>query len=70
MNKWCWGIAGFFCVCTPGAFIQELMDSSNSVATTPVIDESAILVHNGQGARFTQAPNSFFQVRGPILVHA
>ena len=27
----------------------------------PVIDESAMLVHNGQGHRFTQGQNQFFQ---------
>lgn len=27
----------------------------------PVIDESSILVHNGQNHRFTQAPNTFFE---------
>jgi hypothetical protein len=28
----------------------------------PVIDESAMLIHNGGSARFTQASNEFFQV--------
>ena len=27
----------------------------------PVLDESAMLIHNGQGHRFTQASNDFFQ---------
>ena len=27
----------------------------------PVIDESAMLIHNGQSHRFTQATNEFFQ---------
>lgn len=25
-----------------------------------IIDETSILVHNGQGAAYTQAPNDFF----------
>ena len=27
----------------------------------PVIDESAMLIHNGQSHRFTQASNEYFQ---------
>ena len=27
----------------------------------PVIDESAMLIHNGQNHRFTQASNEYFQ---------
>lgn len=53
-------VIGFFCACMFGALVITLMNPSASFATMPVLDESAMLVHNGQNHRFTQATNEFF----------
>jgi len=38
------------------------MNPAKSFASMPVIDESAMLIHNGQSHRFTQSGNAFFEV--------
>lgn len=44
------------------AVLYVLLNPKKSFASMPVIDESAILVHNGQsGSSFQQGANSFFQ---------
>lgn len=54
-------VIGFFIACMVGALVYTLMNPASSFASTPVIDESAMLVHNGAGHRFTQSSNAFFQ---------
>lgn len=52
-------IGGFTFVCL-GAGIYTLLNPQQSFADMQIIDETSILVHNGQGAAYTQAPNDFF----------
>lgn len=59
MNEY-YAVIGFFCACMFGALIYTVMNPSTSFAQMPVLDESAMLVHNGQSHRFTQATNEFF----------
>lgn len=61
MNEY-YAVIGFFCACMFGALIYTVMNPSTSFAQMPVLDESAMLVHNGQSHRFTQATNEFFTV--------
>ncbi len=42
------------------AGIYTLLNPATSFATMPIIDESAMLVHNGQSASYTQDTNDFF----------
>ena len=43
------------------ALVYTIMNPSTSFSQMPVLDESAMLVHNGQNHRFTQETNKFFQ---------
>ncbi len=52
----------FFCVSMAAALIYALMNPARNFAEIQVIDDSAILVHNGQNHRFTQGSNEFFAV--------
>ena len=44
-----------------GAFLYTILNPPQSFATMPIINESQILVHNGQSHRFKEASNDFFQ---------
>ena len=52
----------FFCATMVAALIYTILNPTQSFASMPVVDESAMLVHNGQNHRFTQGSNEFFQV--------
>lgn len=45
-----------------GALVYTVLNPQKSFASMPVIDETSILVHNGQSHRFQQAANDFFGV--------
>jgi hypothetical protein len=45
-----------------GALVYTVLNPQKSFASMPVIDESSILVHNGQSHRFQQSANEFFGV--------
>ena len=60
-------IGVFVGVCVLAA-IYTFLNPQQSFSQMPVIDESSILVHNGQNHRFTQAPNAFFEVSGNITL--
>jgi C1A family cysteine protease len=60
MNEYYAVIGGFVAVCAAAA-IYTFLNPKVSFAQMPVIDETSILVHNGQNHRFTQAPNTFFE---------
>ena len=51
----------FFIATMVAALLYTLLNPQQSFAQMPVIDESAMLVHNGQGHRFTQGQNEFFK---------
>jgi hypothetical protein len=55
-------IGGFVGVCVV-AVLYVLLNPKQSFAQMPVIDDSAILVHNGQNSGFQRGENAFFQVR-------
>ena len=61
MNQY-YAVIGFFIACMFGALVYTLMNPTQSFASMPVIDESAMLIHNGQSHRFTQSGNAFFEV--------
>ena len=61
MNEYYAVIGVFVAVCLAAA-LYTIFDPKQSFATMPVIDESSILVHNGQSYPFMQAPNTFFEV--------
>lgn len=55
-------VIGGFCVTMAGALVYTVLNPQKSFATMPVIDETSILVHNGQSHRFQQGANDFFGV--------
>ena len=55
-------VIAIFIACCAFAAVYTYLNPQQSFAQMPVIDESSILVHNGQSHRFTQAPNQFFEV--------
>ena len=57
-----YAVIAFFCLSMLAALIYTLTNPKQSFAQTPVIDDSAMLVHNGQNHRFTQGANEFFSV--------
>jgi hypothetical protein len=61
MNQY-YAVIAFFCASMVAALLYTLMNPTQSFSSMPVVDESAMLVHNGQNHRFTQAPNEFFRV--------
>ena len=60
-------IGGFVGVCLV-AVLYVLLNPKQSFAQMPVIDDSAILVHNGQNSGFQRGENEFFQVIHFILI--
>jgi len=54
-------IGVFVAVCVV-AVLYVLLNPKKSFAQMTVIDDSAILVHNGQSSGFQRGENSFFQV--------
>ena len=54
-------IGGFVAVCVI-ATLYVLLNPKQSFAQMPVIDDSAILVHNGGSSGFQRGENAFFQV--------
>ena len=56
-----WAVIGFFCLSMVGALIYTIFNPTKGFANMPVIDESAMLIHNGQNHRFQQTSNEFFQ---------
>ena len=61
MNQY-YAVIAFFVASMVAALLYTLMNPTQSFAQMPVIDESAMLIHNGQSHRFTQGPNQFFEV--------
>jgi len=61
MNQY-YGVVGFFCASMAGAAIYTFLNPPTSFATTPIIDDNNILVHNGQDHMFSQGRNEFFGV--------
>ena len=61
MNQY-YAVIGFFCFSMVAALFYSLMNPTTGFAQMPINDDSAILVHNGQGHRFSQASNEFFNV--------
>lgn len=59
MNQY-YAVIGFFCFSMVAALFYSLMNPTTGFAQMPINDDSAILVHNGQGHRFSQASNEFF----------
>ena len=55
-------VIGGFCAVMAGAGVYTVLNPQQSFATTPIIDEASILVHNGQSHRFQQSANDFFGV--------
>lgn len=53
-------VVGGFCATMAAAGLYTFLNPQTSFATMPIIDETAMLVHNGQGHQFTQASNDFF----------
>lgn len=50
-----------FCVVCVLAIIFTLWNPKTKFSEMKVIDESQILIHNGQGHQFTHGPNSMFE---------
>jgi len=61
MNQY-YAVIAFFIFSMVAALLYTLLNPTQSFAQMPVVDESAILVHNGQSHRFTQGANDFFSV--------
>ena len=57
-----YAVIAFFCACMAAAALYTFLNPQQSFSNMPVIDESAMLIHNGQGNRFTQGSNEFFNV--------
>lgn len=55
-------VIGFFVFVMAGSGFYTLLNPQQSFSEMPVVDEEAILVHNGQSHGFTQASNKFFTV--------
>jgi len=60
MNQY-YAVIAFFIATMVAALLYTVLSPQQSFSQMPVIDESAFLVHNGQGHRFTQGQNEFFQ---------
>ena len=57
-------VIGAFVVICVASVVYVLLNPKKSFSSMPVIDDNAMLVHNGQsGHQFTQGENTFFQVR-------
>lgn len=61
MNQY-YAVVGGFCVTMAATVGYTLLNPATSFATMPIVDDSAMLVHNGQGKSFQQGPNDFFAV--------
>ncbi len=62
MNQYYIVIGAFLGVCVLSV-LYVLLNPKKSFSSMPVIDESAILVHNGQQSNaFQRGENNFFQV--------
>lgn len=62
-------IGGFIAICV-AAVLYVLLNPKKSFAQMQVIDESQILVHNGQqSSQFQQGTNSFFTVFSQISIN-
>ena len=60
MRDYYWVIGSFVFICL-ASVVYVLLNPKKSFASMPVIDDAAILVHNGQtGNQYTQAENAFF----------
>lgn len=53
MNQY-YAVIAFFIASMVAALLFTILNPTQGFAQMPVIDESAILVHNGQGNRFSQ----------------
>ena len=62
-------VIGGFCAVMAGAGIYTVLNPQQSFATTPIVDEASILVHNGQSHRFQQSANEFFGVSPQAQAH-
>jgi hypothetical protein len=60
MSQYYYVIGGFAFVMI-AAFLYTVMNPPQSFATMPIVNESQILVHNGQSNRFKEASNEFFK---------
>jgi hypothetical protein len=47
-----YAVIGFFCLSMVGALIYTVFNPTKGFSNMPVIDESAMLIHNGQGHRY------------------
>jgi len=45
-------VIGGFCFVMAGALVYTVLNPQKSFANKPIVDESSILVHNGQSHRF------------------
>jgi len=55
-------VIGFFIVSMIGACVYVIFDSQADLRNQQIVDENAILVHNGGAHGFTQASNQLFEV--------
>lgn len=55
-------VIGGFVLTMVVTIVYVILDPKESVAKKQIIDENAILVHNGGDYSFTMAPNNLFQV--------
>uniref|UniRef100_A0A7S3I4I9 Peptidase C1A papain C-terminal domain-containing protein n=1 Tax=Favella ehrenbergii TaxID=182087 RepID=A0A7S3I4I9_9SPIT len=55
-----YAVIGFFIATMAAAALYTFLNPQQSFAGMPVIDESAMLIHNGQSHRFQQGANEFF----------
>lgn len=60
-------VTAFFVAVMVGAFYVTFFDPKKTAAQNPIIDETSIMVHNGQSNSFTQASNLLFQVSPTLL---
>jgi len=53
-------VVGFFVVVCVVAVLYTIFNPKPKLSQMPVLDDSQIMVHNGQGHQFKQSRNSFF----------
>lgn len=55
-------VIGFFVATMIAVVLYAIFDPKESVATKLIVDENAIMVHNGGDNAWTKAPNAQFEV--------
>jgi len=61
-------VIGFFVATMIAVVLYSIFDPKESVATKLIVDENAIMVHNGGDEAWTKAPNAQFEVSSNLFL--